>query len=151
MFLSFLWERKDRRWQWQVNSRGIQRTLFLFLKHQVTKMFSTHSPGFSPELQMQTFSCFQSIPIGLFLHLRMTQLCPGLQVTSQNPWGPPCLAARYSLSTGLGAGAHVEPQPAHHGRVLCAPTLTTEAEQMAFWGERKGVMRQNYDVPGASS
>ena len=48
-------------------------------------MFSTRSPGFSPELQMQTFSYFQSIPIVLFLHLMMTQLCPGLQVTSQNP------------------------------------------------------------------
>ena len=121
-------------------------------------MFSTHSPGFSPELQMQTFSCFQSIPIGLFLHLTMTQLCPGLQVTSQNPWGPPrtpedlpAWQPFIPLTQASGWGAHVEPQSAHHGGGLCAPTLTTEAEQMAFWGERKGVMRQNYDVPGASS
>ena len=49
-------------------------------------MPSTPCPGLSPELQMQTSSCFQDIYTGLFhRHLTMTWLCPGLQVTIQNP------------------------------------------------------------------
>ena len=71
--------------------------------------------------------------------------------TSQNPWGPPCLAARYSFNTGLGVGGacgvtvcpsrwrSLCPNPHHRGwtnGLLRGEKGSNETELWCAWGKQ---------------